>query len=572
MIEHAIGRNKIPGVSIALVDDQRVVWSQGFGFADLAAQRPATADTLYRVGSISKLFTDTAALQLVEKGKLSLDERVQARLPGFAPRSLHNLAPLDITPRLLMTHHAGLQRDVARAFQSDAPQRFTEMTASFDSYLAYQPGQKMSYSNIGLTVLGSLVERVSGTPFEQHVQRSVLDPLGMAHSAFDMAASKDAAMSKSYNGRDNLPTVALRDVPAGGLNSSVNDLSRFMEMVFAGGQSNGQQVLNPETVAAMFLPQHGAVKLDFDSQIGLGWFLQLPDKASIRGGGVVAGHGGAIDGYRSYMGLLPEHKLGVVVLTNSTTGTEASQHIVEVVLRLALEAKTGTRAPNGSVGDAQLAGTELPFVDKPLAPDVVQQWVGDYTTMMGYVCISSKDGKTLQADAMGHTLAVRERADGSMGLSYKLLGIVPVNLGRLGAMVLSRRTVEGREVLVARNGLREALAGERIHADPAMDAPTRRFIDQHLGRYELLDTGDGKIEVTSVRLLEENGLVIAEVAVAQDKQTLRVVLKPVGNGLAIALGALADQGEIVETLSDEKGHVDVRALGLTFRKVGQGGG
>ncbi len=570
LIARAIDKNKIPGISIALVDDQRVVWSQGFGFSDVAAQRPATADTLYRVGSISKLFTDTAALQLVDSGKLSLDEPVQARLPGFAPRSIDSRSA-DITPRMLMTHHAGLQRDVLKSFQSDVPQRFTEMTASYGNYLSYQPGQIQSYSNIGLTVLGSLVERVSGTPFEQHVQHAVLEPLGMAHSAFDTAVSKDVQMSKSYKGRDDLPAVALRDVPAGGLNSSVNDLSRFMEMVFADGQSNGHQILKPQTVAAMLQPQNAAVKLDFDTQIGLGWFLQMPDKAPIQGGGVIAGHGGAIDGYRSYMGMLPEHKLGVVVLTNSATGSEPSQHIVEVVLRLALEAKTGIRAPAGDTEDAEKANAASAFVDKPLTTDAIAQWVGDYTTMMGYVHIYSKDDKTLQADALGHTLELRERADGNMGLRYKMLGLMPVNLGRLGFMALSRRTVEGREVLVARNGQREALAGERLHAT-VLDAQTRRFVDQHLGRYEPLDTGDGKMEVTGVNLLEENGLLIAEVGMVHDRQTLRTVLKPVGKGLAMALGVLADQGEVLEALPVEQGHVDVRALGLTFRKVGQSGG
>lgn len=570
LIAHAIDQDAIPGISVALVDDQRVVWSQGFGFADVAAKRPATADTLYRVGSISKLFTSTAALQLVESAKLNLDEPVQQRLPGFAPRSWNNHGAVDITPRMLMTHHSGLQRDVAYSFQSPTPQRFSELAAGFDSYLAYQPGQMLSYSNIGLTVLGSLVERLSGRPFEQQVQRAVLDPLGMAHSAFETAVSPAAEMSRSYKGRDELPAMALRDVPASGLNSSANDLSRFMKMVFAGGQSNGHQVLKPETVAAMFLPQNVAVKLDFDTRIGLGWFLQSPDKASLQGGGVVAEHGGAIDGYRSHVMILPDHKLGVVVLANSATGARPSQHIAEAILKLALEAKTGIHPPTSKAGGAQQAQGELPFVDKPLAPDLIQQWIGDYTTMLGYVRVHSKDGKTLQVDALGHTLALRERADGLWGLSYNWMGVLPVDLGHLGAMGLSRRTVEGRDVLVAHDGPRESLAGERLQV-AAMNADTRRFVDQHLGRYELLDAGGGKVEVKSVQLLEHHGLLIAEVDVVQDEQILRIVLKPLGNRLAMALGPLADQGDIVEALPSEQGHVDLRALGLTFRKLGQHG-
>ncbi len=571
-IAHVMEQYKIPGVSIALVDDQRVVWSQGFGFADVAAQRPATADTLYRVGSISKLLTDAAALQLVDQGKLQLDEPVQPLLPGFAPRLLNAQGTAgSITPRMLMTHHAGLPRDVIKSFQTATPPRFTDTTAHFADYLAYQPGQILSYSNIGLTVLGSLVERVAGVPFEQQMQRAVLTPMGMSHSAFATAVSESAEMSKSYQGRDALPAVPLRDVPAGGLNSSVNDLSRFMEMVFANGQSNGHQILKPETVAAMLQPQNTAVPLDFDTQVGLGWFLQMPSKTRIPGAGLVAAHGGALDGYRSFMGILPDHKLGVAVLTNSTTGTEASQDIAEAVLRLALQAKTGVRAPEGDAAQTQQANAGSPFVDKALTPETIAQWVGDYTTQMGYLHVDSPDGKTLQAQALGHTLALRERSDGSLGLSYKVLGLVPVNLGRIGAMGLVRRNVDGREVLVARNGQREALAGERIHATP-LDADTRAFVNQHLGRYAPLDAGTEKIELTSIQLLEENGLLIAELGNANDKQTLRVVLKPVGNRMAMALGVLADQGEMIEALPDAQGHVDVRASGLTFRKLGQSGG
>lgn len=566
LIERAIVKDQVQGISIALVDDQRVVWSRGFGYADAEAKQPATADTLYRVGSISKLFTDTAAMQLAESAQLSLDEPVQRRLIGFAPRSWHE-SSADITPRMLMTHHSGLPRDVAKSFQSLKPPRFTDLTDHFDSYLAYAPGQLLSYSNIGLTVLGSLVERVSGRPFEEQERLAVLEPLGMSHSAFSAAASPSSEMAKSYKGREALPAVPLRDVPAGGLNSSVNDLSRFMEMIFANGQSGGRQVLKPESVREMLRPQNSDVKLDFDNRIGLGWFLESPDKARIKGGGWAATHSGAIDGYRSHMIILPEHKLGVVVLSNTSTAEEATQIIARQVLKVALQAKTGIRQPDAERPESDEPGGNSSFVGKDLEPDVVAQWVGNYTTPLGYVRIYSTDGKSLQIDALGHTAQLRAREDGRFGLSYKLLGILPVNLGRLGAIALSRQTLDGREILVAQEGARAALAGERIPAT-AMQSELRRFVEQHLGSYEVIDAGEGKVEITSVRFLEDKGMLIAEVGVADGKQTLRVVLKPVSGTQAIALGPLADRGEMVEALPDKNGQIEVQAVGLTFRKIG----
>jgi CubicO group peptidase (beta-lactamase class C family) len=186
LIERAIAQEKVQGISIALVDEQQVIWSQGFGYADAQAKRAATGDTIYRVGSISKLFTDTAALQLVERGRLNLDQPVQPLLAGFAPKSWDGTGT-EITPRMLMTHHSGLQRDSAKSFQSKAPERFSHFVSKFNSHLAYPPGQILSYSNIGLTVLGSIVEKQSGRPFEDQLKQEVLEPIGMTHSDFSTA-------------------------------------------------------------------------------------------------------------------------------------------------------------------------------------------------------------------------------------------------------------------------------------------------------------------------------------------------------------------------------------------------
>jgi len=567
LIERTLAKETVQGISVALVDDQRVIWSQGFGYADAEAKKPATADTLYRVASISKLFTDTAAMQLVESGKLNLDAPVQNLLPGFAPRAWDG-SSVYITPRMLMTHHSGLQRDVARSFQSTTPPRFSEITDHFDHYLPYQPGQMLSYSNIGLTVLGRVIERVGGRPFEELERYAVLDPLGMSHSAFDAAVSPSSEMAKSYKGDEALPAIPLRDIPAGGLNSSANDLSRFMEMIFANGQSGGHQVLAPESVSEMLRPQNADVKIDFDTRIGLGWFLQSPDKAWIKGGGWVASHGGAIDGYRSSMIMLPEHKLGVVVLSNSSTADGPTRLIATEILKVALEAKTGIRQPDARTHQSNEADRKSAFVDRSLEPNDIAKWVGNYTTLMGHVRIHSKDGKSLQLSAMGRTLELREREDGCFGLSYKLMGLFPMNLGTLGNVGFSRRTVDGRDILVARQGSAEALAGERL-PDNAMRADLRRFVEQYIGNYEVIDSGDGKLEVSSVRLFEDNGVFIAEVRVTDQKQTLRLVLKPISSTQALALGPLSDRGEMIEAVPNRNGHVEVQAVGLTFRKVGQ---
>lgn len=565
--EQAIAKQWVQGISIALVDDQRVVWAGGFGFADVEARQLATADTLYRVGSVAKLFTDTAALQLVETGRLRLDQPVQEVLPGFSPKQWDG-SPIPITPRMLMTHHSGLPRDVQKAFQTAQPPRFTDEAGNFDGHLAHRPGQMFSYSNVGLSVLGSMVEKVSGTRFEDHMQSAVLKPLGMHRSTFDVAAPQDPSLAKGYRGDTVLAPVPLRDVPAGGLNSSATDLARFLMMVFAEGQAGGQRVLRAESVAEMLRPQNAAVALDFDSRMGLGWFLQSPDTARVTGGGWNASHDGAIDGYRSTLMTLPAHKLGVVVLTNSASGGGIARTIAAQMLKVALEAKTGIRQRGM---DDTLPGVSIPgFASTPLAPEQLARWTGHYCTSMGPLRIYTTDNKSLRVDAQGFSGHLLEREDGRFGLRIKLGGLLPAPVGSLGRLGFSRRTVEGREVITVREHGRDSLLGEKLPAAalmPTLTAELRRFVDAYSGSYTAVDTGDDKVEFSGVRLFEDQGVMLAEVQFTGRTQTRRTTLRPVSSSQALALGPLADAGDLIQGVRRGDGTVELQAMGLRFRKV-----
>ncbi|MDD2926687.1 serine hydrolase domain-containing protein, partial [Rhodoferax sp.] len=170
LVQHEMAKNKVTGLSLALVDDQRVVWAQGFGFADVEQGIPASADTLYRVGSISKLFTDVAALQLAERGLLDIDKPVQHALPALTSKAPQ--ASSMITPRQLMTHHSGLPRDRLKGFQTPQPASLASLVDDVAGQpLAYAPDLVFSYSNIGISLLGAAVQSRSGVPFAQHMQQ-----------------------------------------------------------------------------------------------------------------------------------------------------------------------------------------------------------------------------------------------------------------------------------------------------------------------------------------------------------------------------------------------------------------
>ena len=219
----------------------------------------ATADTVYRVGSVSKLFTDIALMQLVERGKVDLDAPVTRYLPDFRPR---NPFGKPITLRQLMSHRSGLVREppVGSYFDPTEPSLAATIESLDRTPLVYPPGTRTKYSNAALAAIGYVVERVNGEPFARSVKRTVLDPLGMRQSSFEATPEVKANLAKAYmwtlDGRVfPAPTFAMGIDPAGALYTTVDDLARFWSALFAGGRGAGGEILQPSTLESMLAPQ-----------------------------------------------------------------------------------------------------------------------------------------------------------------------------------------------------------------------------------------------------------------------------------------------------------------------------
>ena len=531
LIAYEMKKSSTPGLSIALVDDQRIVWAQGFGFANLERKVPASAQTLYRVGSISKLFTDTAAMQLAEQGKFDIDRPLQAYLPNFAIRQRES-TPSEITPRQLMTHHSGLPRDRLKGFMSSEPAPFTSVIDEIrDESADAPPGKLFAYSNLGVTLLGGAIQNVSRTAFSEHLKQSLLMPLGMSNSSFEAGVSSSSLMATAYRGHQGGIEPQLRDLPAGGLNSSVEDLSRFISMVLAGGLSGERRILKPQTVAEMLRPQNSDVPLDLNFQVGLGWMLSTLGRSTIQGGGVVAHHAGATDMFRSQIYILPEHKLGVVVLANSSTAREVVDHVATEALALALEAKTGVKQP---------PFVTSPAAEQPASDVTLNALVGDYTTIAGLVRVW-REGNGLRAELAGHKFGLVPRSDGQFALDYTLLGILHIGLGRLEDVGLSLRQVGAHKVLVARIGSQEMLVGDKVSPPGSLGAWQGR-----LGEYEITNLGKDRRLIERIRLTQDRGYLVAELTTTDAPgQPLRTALMPLSDTEALALGVLRDAGETV---------------------------
>src|SRR5438477_2614874 len=183
-IEHEISEKEIPALSIAIVDDQQIVWAQGFGLSDPKAKIPASAETVYRIGSVSKLFTDIAIMQLVERGELNLDAPIADYLPNFHP---HNSFGTPITLRQLMSHRSGLLREppIGNYFETTQPSLAATVRSLNDTELVFPPNTHTKYSNAAIAVVGHLLEARSRQPFAKYLKASVLDRMNLIHSSFE---------------------------------------------------------------------------------------------------------------------------------------------------------------------------------------------------------------------------------------------------------------------------------------------------------------------------------------------------------------------------------------------------
>jgi CubicO group peptidase (beta-lactamase class C family)/D-alanyl-D-alanine dipeptidase len=327
----------LPAVSIALVDDQKIVWSKGFGFADPDAKIPASAETVYRVGSISKLFTDIAIMQLAEQGKLDIDAPVTKYLPDLHPK---NSFEKEITLRQLMSHRSGLVREppVGNYFDPDEPTLAETIASLNDTRLIYQPETRTKYSNAGIAVAGYVLEKTQGEPFAEYLKKSVLDPLAMEQSSFEPSPEINEHLAKAYmwtmDGRVfPAPTFQLGISPAGSMYTTVEDLGRFMSAVFAEGNGVRGKMLSPESLEKMWTPQYA--RPGQKTGFGLGFGI------SEMNGHRKIGHGGAIYGFASQLSMLPDDKLGVIVVTTKDAANAVTSRIADTALEAMLAVREG---------------------------------------------------------------------------------------------------------------------------------------------------------------------------------------------------------------------------------------
>jgi serine beta-lactamase-like protein LACTB len=301
---------KEPSLAIAVVAHGKLVFAEGYGLADIENHVPATADTVYRIASVSKPLTATGMMRLVEANKLDLEAPIQKYCPAFPTK------PWPITVRELLTQQSGI-----RHYKSDEESINTRHYTSINEALQqdftkdpllFEPGTKFGYSSYGYIVLGCVIEGASGTSYATYMQQSVFHPAGMTTTRLDdvFAIILHRAHGYSFDKEGHLQNAMFVDIsnkpPGSGINSTARDLGNFMVALYNG------RLVSPPTWKQMITPartRDGATTI-----YAYGWFVGGP--LNTHQGLREVGHGGDIQGFSSALYALPETQFAVAVLSN----------------------------------------------------------------------------------------------------------------------------------------------------------------------------------------------------------------------------------------------------------------
>jgi len=314
-----IERENIAGAVVLIVKNNKVLFAKGYGYMDVKAKKPVSVDgTLFRPGSISKLFTWTAVMQLVEQGKLSLDQDVNAYLDFKLPAKFGK----PITLRNIMTHTPGFE-ETLRELWADKDADLMPLGSYLRTHIPaqiYPPGTTPAYSNYATAVAGYIVQRVSGERFEDYVRNHIFLPLDMHHATFEQPLAKDLEplMSKGYlrGSGEPHPFEDVQVGPAGALSITADDISHFMMAHLNDGKYGNAQILRPESVKLMHSRAFGLVP-EMNGMC-LGFYEES------RNGHRIIGHGGDTIYFHSDLHLVQDANLGFFVAYNSAGKGELS--------------------------------------------------------------------------------------------------------------------------------------------------------------------------------------------------------------------------------------------------------
>lgn len=340
-IQQEMQAKNVAGLSLAVWQNGKIVWEEGFGWADRERRVPATEHTMFSLASLSKSMTATALMTLVQQGKVDLDAPINDYL-GDDAVTVRIGDPKQVTVRRVANHTSGLAEG-EQFFYGAERRLIPPMQQTIHRYAVVMapPGERYGYSNIGYGVLGELIAKVSGRSYADYLREAVFLPLGMTHSSVDIGAGLEQYAATRYDiANEPIPNYGFAEPASAAVYSSAHDLARFGVFFLKQRQSQQRAILNDASIDRMTdqLVLRATPRAEPGSSYGVGWVV------SERGGYRFIGHGGSMSGVNTNMSMVPETKTGVVVLVNAG-GDALAERIRDRIFAILLPQRSSTKPP-----------------------------------------------------------------------------------------------------------------------------------------------------------------------------------------------------------------------------------
>jgi CubicO group peptidase (beta-lactamase class C family) len=390
LISRKMESDNLVGVSAAFILDDSVIWKKGFGYADTEKGVRMTENTVLNIESVTKTFTALAIMQLLEQGKLDINQPLNAYLPQFRPRTRGE--DLDrLTVRTVITHSSGIQTDILK--NSDfATGKYTDVLGFInETYLLYPPGLVESYSNSGYNILGHLIKEVSNLDYPDYIRQNIFIPLGMDHSGFFMDSLQNK--TRVYAGGKSMHEYGFGFIASGGIYTSLNDFILYAQGLMHAWNGVYTSLIGTSTIREMFTLRTGDVLVESNKK-GLGWFMFANDSlfAVTHAGDAVWGH--------SVLILVPEKKAAAMILINSAEGESLKNDFSNIFIH-----HIGLSFPD-IIAPKVIRKTSTEIKPIILPDDVLQKHAGIYSQGFGYVSVSA-EGDNLSIDNNNKTYVLK---------------------------------------------------------------------------------------------------------------------------------------------------------------------
>ncbi|MEM8965686.1 MAG: serine hydrolase domain-containing protein [Bacteroidota bacterium] len=546
-VEQEMSQRKIVGLSVAVVDTEGVLLSDGFGFADKGKNILADKETIFPIASITKTFTGIAIMQLVEQGLIELDKPIGGYINEL---SLPSGEERVITTRMLLTHHSGLHGDILYHWYLPAVSKNPLVHEQIvdlinETGTIFTPGKLHSYCNVGYSLLGILIHKVSGEPYVDYIRSHILSPLGMDHTIVFAGENTDEVIAKGYDGKTSMDMPMILGIPAGGMAISSDDAARYMRAIIHSYYGEGT-LLKAQSMKQMMTQQNGEVPIDRGFSIGFTWFLQHPIGEYTK----YASHRGESPPYHAMLAILPEIRTGVFISTNTNKAAEAPDEMVHKIIEDLYEYHSGNTISKGRK-------SERLTIDR----EQVKQYEGIYQNVyFGPMEVKVRKRKlVIKSSAIPIPLTLAPYTKTTYSVKAQLFGVIPISNKTLDALRVEFREIDGEKFLFFH--IQNSIINPNLRIEPYEIPPAYK---NYIGKYNVTNMENSDRVAKRVRIKKSRHFYVLQYTFL-GRHKFNLAIRPVDNQNARLAGIGPFMGEKIgwETSGDK---LIMRWSGLVLEK------